>query len=457
MQEHLVATKTGQTLLLQYHDEIPILADTFTQEDTTFWATYRWDLNPWILDEKGRTLSTSLYPLLKACTLADLQITRVAALDYQITLPSTAADKFHTIPKLGRWATAIIAAGPGLSVGGTVEISPQLQLGHGPEALQGFIWTLSRPGVARGLSQAPLDGGMSNVILHQTDNGIHWVIHRVSGVLPDVELELVRFQQRNYKRAFVFAAHPRLHRFPWCLNPTINNKHAIKALQRQPFLRAKRYLYPALTEVVQRLRKRVNAADGAGYPLQQLPTQLWHEGIIHIIWDCEGAAKCWAYFVAHWTRMVVHPAQLLAYKAAVLSQKQHQTYLRASERRLTASFGTRRGGSAGLGYESGRWRAPSASPPYGHSRTAGCAITRKQPPTKRNLNYNTASTATICSGQGTSVQPRRGRLYFFRLATELFFTLVSPRPFTQYEPGRQLTPLVGVLKRLETYQQSCKP
>ena len=105
-----------------------------------------------ILDEKDRTLSTSLYPLLKAYTLADLRITRVTALDYQVTLPSTGADKFHTIPKLGRWATAIIAASPSLSVGGTVEILPQLQLRHGPEALEGFIWTLSRPGVARGLS-----------------------------------------------------------------------------------------------------------------------------------------------------------------------------------------------------------------------------------------------------------------------------------------------------------------
>ena len=64
----------------------------------------------------------------------------------------TDPDKFHTIPKLGRWATAIIAASPSLSVGGTVEILPQLQLRHGPEALEGFIWTLCRPGVARGLS-----------------------------------------------------------------------------------------------------------------------------------------------------------------------------------------------------------------------------------------------------------------------------------------------------------------
>ena len=143
-----------------------------------------------------------------------------------------------------------------------------------------------------------LDGGMSCVILHQTVNGIHWVIHRVSGVLPDVGLELVRFQQRNHKRAFVFAAHPRLRMFPWCLNPTINNKHAIKALQRQPFLRAVR---------------------------------------------------------------------------------EHQ------------------------------------------------------------FNRD------------------RDDCIFFRLATELFFTPVSPRPITQYDPGRQLTPPVGVLERLETFQQSCKP
>ena len=43
-------------------------------------------------------------------------------------------------------------------------------------------------------------------------------------------------------------------------------------------------------------------------------------------------------------------------------------------------------------------------------------------PSEIRTTTNTASTATSCSGQGTPVQPRRGRLYFFRLATELFFT-----------------------------------
>uniref|UniRef100_M4BPJ5 Uncharacterized protein n=1 Tax=Hyaloperonospora arabidopsidis (strain Emoy2) TaxID=559515 RepID=M4BPJ5_HYAAE len=92
---------------------------------------------------------------------------------------------------------------------------------------------------------------------------------------------------------------------------------------------------------------------------------------------------------------------------------QHRTYLRTSERRSAACSRTRRGRSAGLGYESGGQRAPSALPPYGHSGTAGCTITRKQPPTEQNPNAtNTASTATSCSGQGTPVQPRRGRLDF---------------------------------------------
>ena len=62
LQEHLDATRTMQTLLLQYHDAIPNLTDAFTPEHETFWATYRWDLNPWILDGKGRTLSPRVYP-----------------------------------------------------------------------------------------------------------------------------------------------------------------------------------------------------------------------------------------------------------------------------------------------------------------------------------------------------------------------------------------------------------
>ena len=102
--------------------------------------------------------------------------------------------------------------------------------------------------------------------------------------------------------------------------------------------------------MIQRLQTRVNAPDGEGFALKQSLTQLWvhghaltdyqvwvyyrvathrlnlytsgqetestctrflacrtqHEGIIHILWDCEGAAKCWEYIVAHWNPVGGH-------------------------------------------------------------------------------------------------------------------------------------------------------
>ena len=86
---HVVATRSDQELLLQYYEDIPTLTHLYTQEHKDFWATYRWDENPWIVDDKGRMLSTREYSLLQACTLAELHIRRVSLLDYSIRLPST--------------------------------------------------------------------------------------------------------------------------------------------------------------------------------------------------------------------------------------------------------------------------------------------------------------------------------------------------------------------------------
>ena len=70
---------------------------------------------------------------------------------------------------------------------------------------------------------------------------------------------------------------------------------------------------------------------------------------------------------------------------------------------------------------------------------------------------NSAVERSIAARMVTSSIPVSRLLIFFRLATELYFTPVSLRPFTQYDPGPQLTPPVAVLERLETFQQSCKP
>ena len=107
---HVVATRSDQELLLQYYEDIPTLTHLYTQEHKDFWATYRWDENPWIVDDKGRMLSTKKYSLLHACTLVELHNRRVSTLDYSIRLPSKELTTCHTLPKLGLWATAILMA-----------------------------------------------------------------------------------------------------------------------------------------------------------------------------------------------------------------------------------------------------------------------------------------------------------------------------------------------------------
>ena len=215
------------------------------------WGTYRWDENPWIVDDKGMMLSTKKYPLLHACRLADLHIQRVSTLDYRIRLPRTEHNTHHTVSKLGQWATAILMASPSLHVDEVMHIPAQLTLRNGPEALNKYTWTYVRPGVTHGCHQAHASRYRPTEF---TGSSIH-----MSGVPESEQQELVNLQQRTRNTALVFAAHPKLHGFPWSLPPSINNMHAFKALQRQPFHRAKRKLYPALT------------AESPGYNFETAP------------------------------------------------------------------------------------------------------------------------------------------------------------------------------------------
>ena len=91
------------------------------------------------------------------------------------------------------------------------------------------------------------------IVLHQASNGVHWIIDHMTDVPESDQQELANLQQRARNTALVFTAHPQLHGFAWSLTPSINNMHAFKALQHQPFHRAKRKLYPALMAVITRL------------------------------------------------------------------------------------------------------------------------------------------------------------------------------------------------------------
>ena len=73
--------------------------------------------------------------------------------------------------------------------------------------------------------------------------------------------------------------------------------HGFKALQRQPFHRAKRKLHQALTAVITRLQFRDGCQDGCQdgihYLMSQSPTQLWEHGHMlteYQVWVCYRAA-----------------------------------------------------------------------------------------------------------------------------------------------------------------------
>ena len=87
-------------------------------------------------------------------------------------------------------------------------------------------------------------------------------------------------QQRTSNTALVFLFHPQLHGFPWGLNPSVNSMRVYAALQRQPFLRAKRRLNPALLAIVSRLQYSEGLPGGRHYPMSQSPKQLWTHKIL---------------------------------------------------------------------------------------------------------------------------------------------------------------------------------
>ena len=190
----------------------------------------------------------------------------------------------------------------------------------------------------------------------------------------------------------------------------INNMH-IKAQQHQPFHCAKRKLHPALTAVITRSQYRDASHPGrqplfnvavtgtalgtwthahgipglgmlqSSYPSvesvrerdstckRHLACAGQHEGLLHILWDCVGASKMWAYIITQWTRTEVSPAQMVLYKQAALSRSD-LSYLRVCRRLSSKCSQTTLTSLAEPGKEYGGLLALYASPRSGHSGTA---------------------------------------------------------------------------------------
>ena len=148
-----MATRSDQELLLQNYKDIPTVTHLYTRSKD-FWATYKWNENPWIEDDMRIMLSAKKYSLLHAGTLAKLHIRRVTTLDYCIRLPSTGLTTCHTLPKLELWTIAILMASPYLHEGEAMQIPAQLTLRNGPEVLSKYKWTFISQRVTHGRQHA---------------------------------------------------------------------------------------------------------------------------------------------------------------------------------------------------------------------------------------------------------------------------------------------------------------
>ena len=120
----------------------------------------------------------------RACMIAELHTTRVAAMDYRIRIASTGLSKCHAIPRRGRWATTILmearSQGSGYSMCTGSTHAPKRTSGPEPVYLDTYKsridqWTSSR----RPLS---LDRDHTRIVLRQAINVIHWVIDYMIGI-----------------------------------------------------------------------------------------------------------------------------------------------------------------------------------------------------------------------------------------------------------------------------------
>ena len=105
-------------------------------------------------------------------------------------------------------------ASPYLPKTAIIQIRAQLTLRNGPKVLNKYIWTFISRGVTHGRQQAHDGSNPALIVLHQATNGVHWVIHHVTGVPVSEQQELVTLQQQTRDTALVFTAHPQIHGFP---------------------------------------------------------------------------------------------------------------------------------------------------------------------------------------------------------------------------------------------------
>ncbi|EEY55537.1 uncharacterized protein PITG_09463 [Phytophthora infestans T30-4] len=80
--------------------------------------------------------------------------------------------------------------------------------------------------------------------------------------------------QRERDKSIVFAAHPKLHDFPWMVSPTVASKHVLKAIKKLAF---KKYRSEgeSLDVIVDTLQLAAKTSQWQAAALDQDPKRLW--------------------------------------------------------------------------------------------------------------------------------------------------------------------------------------
>ena len=180
--------------------------------------------------------------------------------------------------------------------------------------------------------------------------------------------------------------------------------------------------------------------------------------LLHILWDCAGATKAWAYIITQWTRSPVSPAQMILYKQAALSRTAPELppKVRVDIEQMfpdTADI-------AGRAWTRIWWIACSV-----------CMTTlwmqrnrsvHKQESASAEQEAAEVKQVLLRQLRAVAIKEQRQRHdvssgVYLRLATEMFQdSIVNRRPVLHSPCNRQET-APGVLEWLRTFQKSCTP
>ena len=351
-----ISWSTSAEWIVQLSRPLSRCSRAMTVEEQTFWPTYCWADNPWILDRQGDPLTDAKYDRIRPCAIEELGLQRLGVHTYSIVIPSV-GHRTHQQAKLRRWGIAILLSAPHLTVGASLLVQRPLCLRHPPALVRAYEWSLLAPGRVQGTVESPYPEQRIVIQLEQEQDGIHWCIAADNVEDQRTATDCQTLRRRVHTQGIVFYAHPHIHGLPWSVPDSVANTHVQRALKTQPYRLVKGSEF-ALTLPVSRLEEAARTSAWQAGALSQTPGFLWAHGaeltsyqvwvcyrvavrqlnlyftgrgldsscrklhccrgvketLEHIFWACPCAQSCWQKLICHWTGECWELKQLLDFR-----------------------------------------------------------------------------------------------------------------------------------------------